>query len=375
MSDQRINRSGTEGGDSPSRLRLALRNPWTQRLMVALALAGLGVGGYKVYERAATAARVAYVQRMEQATVRVECANPPAWMSPDLLNAVMKEVETFAAETVPARPARDGTPQAPIYNYHRLRDPLKDREVALDRPDVLRELAQHFTTHAAERNNAWVREVTAVQRDYIPQRNEQVIRLTIDFRQPLGFIAQGSKFYLVEAVTEHPDGTATAVRLPGEYSEADRKLMSALLMVRGVDEDPPPPGQPWRSRGAIEGLRLMALLADVPYRQQIDAINVTNIDWRRDKNAPQIILDTTFGTQVHWGLSAKFDSLPMTARTYEIQPAEKLRNLYMLFIKFNRIDGGHPYVDIRLEPGQVRVPKRTTPESTPAAPASPPARG
>src|SRR5262249_42493167 len=86
------------------------------------------------------------------------------------------------------------------------------------------------------------------------------------------------------------------VRLPGEYTEADRAAMSGLMTLYGVDENVPLPGVAWGSPEIVAGLKLIDTLKGQPYLQQISAINMSNYGGRISESQPQLTLETVWQT-------------------------------------------------------------------------------
>jgi len=351
------NDAGGGAGGAPGMVGRGMRWPWQvpwMRGLMGAAVVVLIVGGCIYgYERVQRYSLEKQSQKLASAKLVVECVNRPAWLNQELVNQMTwGEVKLFAEQTVRAK-APGG---APIHNYFRLQNPLREAEVAGAQADVLRELAEFYAAHRNERYNAWIERIVSIERVYRPERNEQAIRITAEFRKPLGFIVQGDTYYLVEKLHEETTsaeaGTErtvqSAVQLPGKYTEADHRALAALPVVRGVDEVAPEPGQCWRSESAIAGLKLAELLTGTPYAGQIAAIDVSNLGGKMNPHDPYITLQTVFGSRVWWGR-------PVGAEGFvEIPSAAKLKALGTIFMRYSRIDARCPYVDIRFD--QVKVP-------------------
>lgn len=318
--------------------------PWLRGLLiiasVLLAAWGVYAGARQIrrYGQQKHEQNLAAVIAAGRMDLRIDFAPPrPTWIDPHLLREILKEAQLFAEKTVP--PEQPGQP--PVSNYFRLCNRLDDQ--------VLGELAQVFIANRGKRQNAWIRQIRSVRRVGSSDGLRQTILIDALFRRPVAFVAQGNSYFLVDA-----DG----VLLPGEYHEEDLKAIHGLLVIRKVEESlPAEPGQTWISPGGKVAIRLAMLLADKPYIAQIAAINMENFDARMDPMGPQIKLDTVFQnpadpsrvTEIHWGRAPGDESFR------EVQLAAKLKALNELYLRFNRIDAGQSYVDIRTE--QVRIPR------------------
>jgi len=325
----------------------ARAHPWRAALLIILLLA-LAVAAFQGVRRMERFSAEDVQKRLARASLSIEFASRPTHLlDGEIIQSLLKETEIFAHETVPAKNAG----VQPITNYARLLDPLVEKDVAprpgvspsqLETPYVLRELKEHYREHTADRNNAWIDSIDDIRRVYDPKNNVQHIVISAQFRHPAAFVLQGTSYYLVD-----PHG----IRLPGEYSEADHKVMSSYLVISNLGESVPPPGEAIHTPEAQTALRLVKLLATQPYASQIAAINMANYDGHLNPMEPHIVLDTIFHTQVLWG------RLPEKDDYYEITPPAKLKALALLFTRYNRIDANQPYVDIHLD--EVRIPAAT----------------
>ena len=127
----------------------------------------------------------------------------------------------------------------------------------------------------------------------------------------------------------------------------------------------PAPGQRWAAGkdaalGADlqAGMQLVERIQKQLFAAQIDAVDMANFHGRRDPLASWILLDTVWesaegGTLkphvVEWGRAIGDE------KYYEVQADVKIKTLNELNQRFNRIDAGRTYVDIRTE--VVRLPK------------------
>jgi hypothetical protein len=169
------------------------------------------------------------------------------------------------------------------------------------------------------------------------------------------------------------------VRLPGDYPLGDR-TRSKLLVISGMDlpvvdgkAAAPQPGEVWASGAThragedlLAGMRLVKALQDQPFAHQIDAIDVSNFNGRKDSRAPWILLETVWKKAdgsprvIQWGRP------PGEEKYYEVHADAKVKVLNDLYLRFTRIDADRDYVDIRTE--FVRLPKLASQADNPAPP-------
>jgi hypothetical protein len=312
-----------------------------------LVLVAAGIEGYRRLDRYANHA---VEQRAAQLPVSIELKNTPAWLDQAILADILQTTVELAR--------RDEA------TFQRFQNPMD--------AGILDEIPKQYATHLNDRSNAWLKRITRIQRLPDPQHNQQRIEIYAEFRKPVAWVAvamlpSGERIATAKALGDLAQCRdrqvqrryylvdADMVRLPGDYSEADRRAMTGLLAIYGVDEDMPRPGAAWGAPELVAGLKLAETLRGEPYASQIGALNVTNYGARIRADLPQITLETVWLTpdqlprMVYWGRPVGENSF------YEVSTAAKLKALESLFARFNRIDAGRDYVDIRTE--QVRVPK------------------
>ena len=282
----------------------------------------------------------------EKIALSAELMNKPAWLDPAILNTIFAETQTFAA--------RD---QA---TYNRLLNPLDK--------DVLREIADNYTgtdaggvNHWTLRDNAWIKKINEVRRVVSKDRKSETIEIYAEYRAPAAWVQVGQKFYLIDD---------EFVRLPGEYSLADRNATAGLMAITNVDlpggaKTVPQPSEGWNTEDLRAGMKMVDLLHGQRFVGQIASIDMANYTGRKDTLKPWILLNTTFAAAdgsprvVRWGRSIGDEKF------YEVSAAAKVQALNEIFLRFARIDANHDYVDIRTE--QVLLPKPPEPQ-TAAAP-------
>ena len=281
---------------------------------------------------------------------RIEISNPPAYLDRRIVQALLDEAYQFARKDSDT--------------YHRVRNILDGQ--------VLKEFAGLYTDSAGEEGkstdrqsvgfNAWIKGITQVQRTVSPDKSFQTIQIFAEWRQPAAWISVGDAMYLIDA-----QGT----RLPGVYRPEDRagsRLMAITGLTALKPDGPngiPAPGRRWdvAENGAMSGdlaagMELVGFLQTQRFAWQIDAVDMANFSGRQDARGPWIVLNTIWegtaggggrATQVYWGRPIGEE------KYYEVQAEAKLKTLNEVFLRFNRIDAGRDYVDIRTE--VVRLPK------------------
>jgi hypothetical protein len=273
---------------------------------------------------------------------RIEIANPPAYLDRGIVNMLLQEAYQLA--------------QKDEETYNRSRNTLDG--------EILGAYADLYTgTQTADGKpvkrqavgfNAWMESVTQVRRVVARDKSVQTIQIFARWREPAAWVRVGDSLYLIDAL-----GT----RLPGEYRVPDRGA-NKLMVVTGVDlpvtdgkPAVPAPGEGWRTGddGALgddlaAGMQLAGQLSRQAFAGQIAAIDVANLDGRRDPMAPWIVLDTVWQTGSGTGPRVVWWGRPMgQERYYEVNGESKIKTLNELYRRFSRIDAGRDYVDIRTE--------------------------
>jgi hypothetical protein len=230
--------------------------------------------------------------------------NRPAWMSEALAEQILKSAQPKAAKSA------------------------LDHELVAEVGQVLE-------------HNAWVREVKQVKRVYGKAAGDTV-EVDCEFRAPIALVAFRNEYILADG---------DAVRLPEKFgpSTLPRLLLGPdgkmnLRIIEGVAAMPPfVDGQKWVGDDLAAGLDMAKLLYGRPFTEEIQKINVANFKGRKNPRDAQIVLITRYRSEVRWGEPIK---LPFYA---ELPPIQKLERLGLICQKYGRVDGGHSWVDIRLD--------------------------
>ena len=117
-----------------------------------------------------------------------------------------------------------------------------------------------------------------------------------------------------------------------------------LRIIEGVAAMPPYlDGQKWLGEDLSAGLDMAKLLYGRPSTEEIQKIDVANFKGRKNPRDAQIVLLTKYRSEVRWGEPIKLSFYA------ELPPVQKLERLALICQKYGRVDGGHSWVDIRLD--------------------------
>jgi hypothetical protein len=297
---------------------------------VAATIVAIGAAYYPVRHYS----RQVITEQAKTCSVSIELTHQPAWITQERSAQILEQARIFAQDS-----SMDPLTGKTVKNFARLQNPIDG--------SILGDLADAFTAHRAEHNNAWIKRIVAIHRAFDRKANQQKITIEAEYRQTVALVARGEFYYQVDA---------EGVRLPGELSVQDCLTVQGtspkqLLVIRGADCSLPDPGQAFNAADFSAGLQLVDILTHQPYAKQIAAINVGNFGGRVDKMAPQITLDTAFGTQIWWGRA------PSDELFYEVALPVKLSTLSRIALRYSRIDASQRYVDIRFEQPRIPAPE------------------
>lgn len=268
--------------------------------LIVVGVLGGGYAGLKYLER--------YVDRLSIFTtseVSVCLYSQPSWMSEPLAREIL--IESF-------KPMHDR-----LVRIHR---EGKDRDL----PGVLAEQL---------RRNAWVSKVYWIRRSFGGQ-----FVINCQFREPTALVNMNDWCYLVDG---------EGYLLPGKYRHT-ALAGCGMLEIHGCAGPVPEAGAKWAGADLQAGLRLVKLLAVVPFREKVKAVDVANFKGRKDPRACWIALRTDHDTTVRWGKPVGEE------RGLENTAAQKLALLARIYHDTGHIDYGRAYVDVRNSPNGVDVP-------------------
>lgn len=178
----------------------------------------------------------------------------------------------------------------------------------------------------------WVARVHHVKRN-----NDAHFAVSCAYREPVALVRYENDFYFVDR---------EGVRLPGTY-----RYDAAWKRIEGLAHAPPAAGIVWQGTDLQAGLELLAQLQHEPFAGQVVAVDVENIEGRRDVRRSHIELVTDRpGGRIRWGSAPGRELEENTA-------ARKLAMLRENFRRVGRADGGHLVIDIATFPDRYTVPE------------------
>jgi hypothetical protein len=185
-----------------------------------------------------------------------------------------------------------------------------DRAHLMD-PDLVGEVAGSFS------RNPWVRRVVAVERLFPDQ-----VRVRLEMRAPRLAVRTLRGYALVDG-----DG----VRLPGVYARPPVRAMEVL----GAAGAPPAPGRRWEGAEIAAALEMASLAGgeEILRALRIRAVDVSNLNGRRDAKSPDLALLAASGASIGWGRA------PSSARFGEPAIGEKLDNLRRAVENYPGLEG------------------------------------
>jgi cell division septal protein FtsQ len=223
----------------------------------------------------------------------IELAGSPDWVSPELKERII---------------ATAGTGQSSFQ--------LDD--------DAARSVAQNLASFA------WLAE-------YQVQTTGRTIKIKAEFRKPVALIKAGRQKFYVDENLVVLDYTPIP-KLP-------------IVLIKGVQAlTAPPAGQPWQRDDLQAAVELLALLhkmdamvaAKQPLINEIQVVDVSNFQGRRDRREPHILLYATDETQIIWGAEPGSSHQCMEARE-----DEKLAMLYSFYEETGTLANRVKYIELR----------------------------
>jgi hypothetical protein len=197
-------------------------------------------------------------------------------------------------------------------------------------------------TVALLKSNAWVRDVHQVRRVY-GEKPGDTLELDCDFRAPIALVRWGEYYWLVDGQGVKLPEAFTQQQVPQIVMGANKKLN--IRIVEGVKLPPPESGAKWVGEDLLAGLDLVKVLFDRGYTEEIVKVDVSNFGGRRDRKEAELVLVTKYSTEIRWGrpVGAQQDFF------VEVPTAQKLDYLKAIFEEKRRVDGNHPWIDIRFD--------------------------
>ena len=267
---------------------------------------------------------------------RLEMADRPSWMPLSLARHLVRELT----------PPRSG-----IY------DP--------DLPAKVHRLAE---------DNPWVGKVAKVLRRASDDPNVAILELHAEYRKPIAFVqtVYGAREFLSEDGTHLPrhqvphwvtrvtrqDGSKRQVCFidPLAVPPGVRAWPIHYVKISGARHtDPPGYGRKWPGEDMAAGLKMVALVADRSYVNQIAVADIRNFAGRmRQEGEPHL----RFYARVDSGNATdiRFGRFPHTGGDHNVAPDRKLSYMDAYVARHNgKLAGLHSYIDLRFDELHVSV--------------------
>jgi hypothetical protein len=163
------------------------------------------------------------------------------------------------------------------------------------------------------------------------------VLVSAKYRRPVGLVKRSRATYYIDSeavVLQHlPIEDLTIVEING-------------FSARSI----PPAGDKMAGDDIAAAIKLLAVLEtmdqistpDAPLLDEIASIDVSNLDARKNRRRPHIVLNAKDGTQVNWGAA-----YGRSARYLEASEKEKVAMLYEFYKDHSTIQGKVKYIELR----------------------------
>ena len=178
---------------------------------------------------------------------------------------------------------------------------------------------------------AWLNEVKV-------QVTHNSIRIEGLWRKPLALVKSGLQKFYVDAELVVLD----FVPMPN----------LPVVKVKGllVTTKPPPLGKVWQKDDLRAAVAILAQLdqmdslvaAEKPLLYEIDSVDVSNFNGRKNRRLPHIVLYTKDDTRIIWGAE-----IGTWQRYLEATDEDKLAKLYSYYEEYGSLLGGAKYINLR----------------------------
>jgi hypothetical protein len=242
-----------------------------------------------------------------------------------------------------------------------------------DDPSLTREI---YLRAAA---NPWVRRVHSVTKELGENPRIGVVNVHCEFRRPVARIMRRTDVAVIAQNIVYVDGDGVVLPtqqtpryetfVKGEHGArrrityVDKEESPPLSTVRrihypfiqGVRVEPPRVGQVWRGEDMAAGLRLVMLISDKPYANQITAVDVRNYGGRISSHEPHLRMRAQIGGNRPTDI--KFGRFPIVGGgDYVIDPQRKLEYLDEYAYENNgQLAGLKDYLDLRYDQLHVSI--------------------
>ena len=322
----------------PGRLLLWWKSISPQRRKVAGQVLGWSVlivvaAGAVIMALRAMERQVLTVQTPNPTSFQLRIAHPPEWMP----GSLQRRIE--AALTPRRRNTHD--PQLPEKVY----------QLAMANP--------------------WVRSVQKVRRCRSNNPDPAILELDADFRRPLARLATETGFAYLDADgvrlpseqiphwvmrASRPNGTGRQVCFidreeipPGQHAKPIH-----YVLIDGVRRAAPPVGQKWPGEDLADGLRLVSMIVERPWANEVTVVDVRNHARRISRDEPQLRLFA----QVSKGQATdiRFGRFPHEDADFVVAPARKISYIDEYVAGHGgRLAGINAYLDLRYDQLHVSI--------------------
>jgi hypothetical protein len=168
------------------------------------------------------------------------------------------------------------------------------------------------------------------------QTTHKQVLIEARWRKPLALVKSGSQNFYVDDELVVLD----FVPIPN----------LPIVRIEGLSARVPSPGEVWQSDDLDAAVTILAKLdqmdkavtPDKPLLYEIDRIDVSNFNGRKNSRFPHIVLYTKDDTEIIWG--AEFGTWQ---RYLETTDEEKLAKLYAYYKEYGSLSGGVKYINLR----------------------------
>ena len=133
-----------------------------------------------------------------------------------------------------------------------------------------------------------------------------------------------------------------------------------IVEVKGLPTTKPTqPGEVWQRDDLAAAVAILSRLdrmdelttPDKPLLYEIDSIDVSNFNGRKNTGLPHIVLYTKDGTEVIWGAE-----IGMWGQHLETTDEDKLAKLYGYYKEYGSLEGGAKYINLRDPQDRIPLP-------------------
>ncbi len=222
----------------------------------------------------------------------------------------------------------------------------------------------------------WISKVESITKRRTTDGTKAYVELRAGFRQPVAKAGTYGRYSYIDAGGFRLPNSADEPQVPryviaapmgeGEVKAkeiyyADQALLPAngvyktihYVIIDGVRAPAPSQGNPWAGDDLADGLKLLKLLLERPYANQITIIDVTNHNGRVSKSSSEITIHAQLGKGR--ATEIRFGRFPTTG-DWVLTPAEKLANLDEYVRNNNgQLAGVNEYLDLRYDEMHVSI--------------------